>query len=317
MWCSCAQNVIVVLRFESCVADDIANASLLRSKIRGLTPIHRVSLRALVRHLSRVASHARTNNMDTKSLATVFGLVVFGEDEIPRGDPHELWPKVCCVPPGLVFLRCSLAQDSVMETLIGNADNLFEDSLPTPYARPLPVPINTRDTRASRISVVSPRFEEAQLGEFTPPCSPRSTVTSISSSSPSCPPMSPSCSSADSSGSQWPTQTPVLSSLPNFSALHLFTGAADQPGQQVRIPVAGTRGTAVVRERELNRSQVFLPSRLTPPPEHQERQRHLEASLAYMSPRTTTSWASTGDDGCTTVADMMSPPALGHMPFSP
>lgn len=204
-----------------------------------------------------------------------------------------------------------------METLIGNADNLFEDSLPARSAKPLPVPINTRDTWAWRTSVVSPRFEEAQLGEFTPPCSPRSIVTSISSSSPSCPPMSPSCSSADSSGSQWPTQTPVLSSLPNFSALHIYTGAADQPGlQQVRMPVAGTRGTAVGRERELNRSQVFLPSRPTPAPEHQEQQRHLEASLADMSPRTT-SWASTGDDGCTTVADMMSPPALRHMPFSP
>jgi RhoGAP domain len=82
-------------------ADDIANISLLRSKIRELPTVHRVSLRALVKHLSCVASRARKNKMDVKSLAAAFGLVVFGEDEVPRGDPQKLWSKVRCARQAL------------------------------------------------------------------------------------------------------------------------------------------------------------------------------------------------------------------------
>jgi hypothetical protein len=99
MWGSCVDVSIVILSSESSVADDIAKVSLLRSKIRELPTIHRVSLRVLVKHLSCVASHARKNKMDVKSLAASFGLIVFGEDEIPRGDPHNLWPKVRHVRP--------------------------------------------------------------------------------------------------------------------------------------------------------------------------------------------------------------------------
>ena len=39
--------------------------------------------------------------MNAKNLAAVFGLVVFGEDEIPRGDPQKLWSKVCCARQAL------------------------------------------------------------------------------------------------------------------------------------------------------------------------------------------------------------------------
>ncbi|KAG2370245.1 hypothetical protein BDR07DRAFT_1386850 [Suillus spraguei] len=58
---------------------------LLRSKIRRLPAVHRATLRALVEHLTRVASNADKNKMDAKNLAIVFGAVIFGEDEIPKG----------------------------------------------------------------------------------------------------------------------------------------------------------------------------------------------------------------------------------------
>jgi hypothetical protein len=50
--------------------------------------------------------------MDSKNLAAVFGLLVFGEDhrdEIPanEGGPHNLWSRVRCVPLGLVLFQCS------------------------------------------------------------------------------------------------------------------------------------------------------------------------------------------------------------------
>jgi len=117
-----------------------------------------------------------------------------------------------------------------------------------------------------------------------------------------------------------PKRPPVLSELPNlnFSALHLYAGAADQQElQQDRASVADARDTAALRERgqTRNQSQVFLPSQLAPLPEQpQERKRQLEASLPYMpmSPQTVSSY-----DPCTTVASMMSPPALGGVPFSP
>ena len=58
---------------------------LLRSKIRRLPPIHQATLKAVVEHLARVASHSEKNKMDSKNLAIVFGTVIFGEDEMPKG----------------------------------------------------------------------------------------------------------------------------------------------------------------------------------------------------------------------------------------
>ena len=48
------------------------NFSLLRSKIRGLRPVHRESLEALLRHLLTVASHSDKNRMTVKELASQF-----------------------------------------------------------------------------------------------------------------------------------------------------------------------------------------------------------------------------------------------------
>ena len=83
------------------IADHAANDFVvLRSKIRRLPGVHRASLKALVEHLSRIASHADKNKMDAKNLAIVFSPVVFGEDEVPQGDLLNVQPaKVRSVLP--------------------------------------------------------------------------------------------------------------------------------------------------------------------------------------------------------------------------
>lgn len=63
---------------------------LLKAKIRRLPPVHQATLRALVEHLHRVANHSDKNKMDPKNLAIVFGGVVFGEEEIPKGGERDL-----------------------------------------------------------------------------------------------------------------------------------------------------------------------------------------------------------------------------------
>ena len=58
---------------------------LLRSKIRRLPPVHQATLKAILEHLARVVARSDKNKMDAKNLAIVFGSVIFGEDEMPKG----------------------------------------------------------------------------------------------------------------------------------------------------------------------------------------------------------------------------------------
>ncbi|KAK7058359.1 hypothetical protein VNI00_001993 [Paramarasmius palmivorus] len=88
------------------------NFMLLRAKMRRLPPVHLATLKALVEHLARVASHSDKNKMDPKNLAIVFGGVIFGEDEIPKG---------------VDLLNVQSFKDSLMEDLIMNAHILFSD----------------------------------------------------------------------------------------------------------------------------------------------------------------------------------------------
>lgn len=53
--------------------------------MRRLPPVHQAVLKALLEHLSRVAARTEKNKMDFKNLAIVFGGVIFGEDELPKG----------------------------------------------------------------------------------------------------------------------------------------------------------------------------------------------------------------------------------------
>lgn len=61
------------------------NFMLLRSKIRRLPPVHQATLKAIIEHLARVISRSSKNKMDAKNLAIVFGGVIFGDDEMPKG----------------------------------------------------------------------------------------------------------------------------------------------------------------------------------------------------------------------------------------
>jgi RhoGAP domain len=61
------------------------NFPVLRSKLRRLPPVHQATLRYLVEHLARVSSRSQYNKMDAKNLAIVFGSVIFGEEELPKG----------------------------------------------------------------------------------------------------------------------------------------------------------------------------------------------------------------------------------------
>ena len=58
------------------------NLSLLRSKIRGLHPIQRASLEALLRHLLHVTSHSDKNEMTVKELSARLCHYVLGAYEV-------------------------------------------------------------------------------------------------------------------------------------------------------------------------------------------------------------------------------------------
>lgn len=54
--------------------------------MRRLPPVHQATLKAIVEHLAKIASHSDKNKMDAKNLAIVFGSVIFGEDDMmPKG----------------------------------------------------------------------------------------------------------------------------------------------------------------------------------------------------------------------------------------
>ncbi|KAI0063187.1 RhoGAP-domain-containing protein [Artomyces pyxidatus] len=140
---------------------------LLRSKIRRLPPVHRASLKAIVEHLARVASHADKNKMDAKNLAIVFGGVIFGEDELP---------------PGNDLLSVQSWKDSLMETLIENAQGLFDDRLP-PSSPPLPpapsgepIPVYSYGSSHTKVASLSlPPSSSRSDNDFAPQLPPRPT----------------------------------------------------------------------------------------------------------------------------------------------
>ena len=53
--------------------------------MRRLPLVHQATLKAILEHLSRVVAWSDKNKMDAKNVAIVFGSVIFGEDEIPKG----------------------------------------------------------------------------------------------------------------------------------------------------------------------------------------------------------------------------------------
>ncbi|KAI0344118.1 RhoGAP-domain-containing protein [Trametopsis cervina] len=99
------------------------NFQLLRSKMRRLPPVHQATLKAIVEHLAKVASHQEKNKMDPKNLAIVFGGVIFGEDEPPKGGD---------------LLSVQPWKDTLMEDLINHAHVLFQSSTSSPPLPPAP-----------------------------------------------------------------------------------------------------------------------------------------------------------------------------------
>ncbi|KAJ3556479.1 hypothetical protein NM688_g2008 [Phlebia brevispora] len=126
---------------ESHIANDFR---LLRSKLRRLPAIHQATLKALVEHLARVASHSEKNKMDAKNLAIIFGSVVFGEEEVPKGGD---------------LLSVQTWKDSLMEDLIIHANVLFQSNAspplpPAPAGEPVPsLSYGTVHTRVSEMPV--------------------------------------------------------------------------------------------------------------------------------------------------------------------
>jgi hypothetical protein len=85
------------------------NFSLLRSKIFELHPVCRESLGALLRHLSRVASHSDKNGMDVEVLATRFCYPVLHGSEVLDGFINT---KARCID----FFQRNFPADSPKET---------------------------------------------------------------------------------------------------------------------------------------------------------------------------------------------------------
>jgi hypothetical protein len=78
----------------SCIARYAENDfSLLRTKIRELHPIHRASLRALLRHLLRVASYSDMNAM-TVELAARFSYAVLRGNDVLQDGVHIKVPFI-------------------------------------------------------------------------------------------------------------------------------------------------------------------------------------------------------------------------------
>ncbi|KAG8727014.1 hypothetical protein FRC12_022869, partial [Ceratobasidium sp. 428] len=84
---------------------------VLRGRLRRLPGVHQATVRVVVEHLARVAGKAPKNKMDARNLSIVFGAVVFGEDEIPRGSTD--------------LLSVGTMKDTVLEDMISYAPLVF------------------------------------------------------------------------------------------------------------------------------------------------------------------------------------------------
>lgn len=193
--------------------------SSLRSKIQGLSAVHKASLGALCQHLSLVASHVDGNGMSPQDLASAFALHVFGKGEVLQGN---------------VNIR-KLARVSIMEVLIKNAQAIFHE-----YPLPPTPPSSTQaEETASMISYGSlflspefPKYSEVQASGAVRRPRP---VSHIYTSTQSTSSVSPSDSTVDLSGRITPTLVPLLSPLPVFSRSRSSTETNEAPSrQQVR-----------------------------------------------------------------------------------
>ena len=76
---------IIMSRIDKYTKD---NFSLLRSKIRELHPVHRASLKALLRHLLKVASHSDKNGMTVETLSSHLCGYILGFNTVTADGIH-------------------------------------------------------------------------------------------------------------------------------------------------------------------------------------------------------------------------------------
>lgn len=104
----------------------------LKGKIRRLPPIHQITLKVIVQHLSRVAHHADQNKMTAANLSVVFSPCLLSEAD------HET-----------TSVAAAMEEDKTMEDLILYCNDIFD--LKTAGAPLLPPISSTRAGELSRV----------------------------------------------------------------------------------------------------------------------------------------------------------------------
>ncbi|KAI0651503.1 hypothetical protein C8Q79DRAFT_39833 [Trametes meyenii] len=222
------------------------NFAVLRSKMRRLPAIHQATLKALVEHLARVASHSEKNKMDPKNLAIVFGSVIFGEDEMPKGAD---------------LLSVQSWKDSLMEDLIANAGVLFSQTSSPPLP---PAPLNDV---AAPVSYGTTHTKVSSMPPPPVPTSPRKLAKNLSSPR----------SSSDGPGPYPQDFTPQLPPRPTDS-IHPSLRAGQHAGSPARQPSSVRAGQwfddrirvppyGSATSQEGSASASSFPSTLPPPME--------------------------------------------------
>jgi len=148
---------------------------LLRSKIRRLPPVHQAALKALMEHLARVAARCQKNKMDPKNLAIVFGGVIFGDDEMPKGG--DLLSVQTAKVRSFITFSCRFLdrgyQDTLMEDLIIYAHILYSPaashSPPLPPTPLEPVPPVTYGSKMTKVATVPPTAPSQDFAPSLPP----------------------------------------------------------------------------------------------------------------------------------------------------
>jgi hypothetical protein len=249
------------------------NFVLLRAKMRRLPPVHFATLKALVEHLARVAAHSDKNKMDAKNLAIIFGAVIFGEDDVPKGTD---------------LLSVQNWKDSLMEDLIVNATLLFDESTtashplpPTPAGEtPAPTFYGSQHTKVASVPA-TPQTSSTRLPEDFTPQMPSHPAKSIHPSSRANPPSPtkdrfPQTTSRREEGLYPPTPLSPGTSRSSTDALSLLSSPQSSPTRDngyddirtgTTTSTAGSYAPTLGRDMESNMDPftVEMPDVDTPP----------------------------------------------------
>jgi hypothetical protein len=165
------------------------NFSLLRSKIFDLHLVCRESLGALLRHLSRVASHSDKNGMGVEVLATRFCYPVLHGSEVLDGFINA---KARCIDLNfsIEFFQLIPPKRLVMNDLIQNVHALFDEPTPsspvssnvtetTPTTHPYDSLFSSSELRQSTISTSAQLSSSSLPSVAATDCSRTSSLTGL------------------------------------------------------------------------------------------------------------------------------------------